>query len=194
MANVNAPSGFKPAVQAAGGTIRNAGGYKIASGLAENLYSGDPVRSVVDTDRVIQTALADTTVRILGIFAGVQYNDAAGNVIFSPYWATGTATLNTVPAIAYVFDDPALEFTVQMSTYAAADNNADYDHQMGTGSAVTGRSGASILQTDVTNPKWRVLGMSEKPATGELSELGAFARVRVRAINHERGSVLIGAF
>jgi len=193
MANANAPFGFKPAVQATGGLIRNAGNYNIASALAANVYSGDPVRSIADTDRNITPALADATVRILGIFAGCNYVDAAGNVVWSQYWPTGTATLGSANASAIVFDDPMLEFTAQMTTYAATDANADYDHNMGTGSAVTGRSGAYIDQADVTNPKWRVLGLATKQ-DGSAAELGAFARVRVRIINHERGSVLTAAF
>ena len=57
--------------------------YTIASGYAQNVFSGDPVK-LVDAG-TIQLATSDGTrtgtvdgISNLGIFAGVQYDDALG--------------------------------------------------------------------------------------------------------------------
>ncbi len=79
MPNVDRPSGLIASRHTAGGTPQRFGGYTIASALAENIYSGDPV-DLTGTGRNIALATAGIDNPIVGIFAGVKYVDENGAV------------------------------------------------------------------------------------------------------------------
>jgi hypothetical protein len=191
MANSNAPFGFQPNKHQAGGCPMRVNAYEIADGYTTSIYSGDLVRSDATAGGItIEAAAADTVTRILGIFIGCQYVTLDGDVKWSQYWPASTALATGTVATALVMDDPALEYVAQITTVAAGDVGAAFDFNAGTGSAVTGRSGAYIDQADTTNPKFRIEGLSEKIDGITMSEYGAFAKVRCRPINHEKGSAL----
>lgn len=193
MANPNAPFGFKPLAQMSGGAIRNAGDYFIPSAYGTSLFSGDLVRSVANQNRQIERAPSGAATRVLGVFQGCQYVDVAGNIVFAPIWLASTALLSGTLAKAVVYDDPALEFIAQMTTYAITDYADGFDFAIGTGSAVTGKSAAQIDAAGTANDNVRVLGLSYKPSSGDVSELGAFAVVRCRISAPERGAGIVAA-
>jgi len=69
--------------------------YVIASGYAQNVYTGDPVK--IDTSGTIQLATSDGTRSgttdgepLIGIFQGVRYRDALGKIQELPYWPAST--------------------------------------------------------------------------------------------------------
>ena len=192
MANPNAPFGFKPLAQMSGGTIRNAGDYFIPSAYGTSLFSGDLVRSVANQNRQIERAPSGAATRVLGVFQGCQYVDVAGNIVFAPIWLASTALLTGTLAKAVVYDDPALEFIAQMSTYAITDYADGLDFNIGTGSAVTGKSGA-FVDAAANFDNIRVQGLAFKPSNGDVSEIGAFAVVRCRITNPERGVGIVSA-
>ena len=205
MANADTKFGFRTNVHQAGGCPARMNVYNIPTGQATSIFTGDLVRSIVDSVgagtaqglAAIQRGIgvADTVLNLLGPFAGCQYVDSAGNIVFAPFWPGGTALATGTLCTAWVYDDPALEMIAQMTTFALSDSNANYDFTAGTGSTVTGRSGSDINQADTTDPKIRVYGLAQVGDNGVTpSELGAFAKVRCRIINHERGSVLTTAF
>ena len=79
MSSVSAPFGFRASYHNSGQIIAKA--YTLATGYAQNVFQGDPVK-LVDTG-VIQLGSSDGTrsgttdgVLLLGIFAGCQYIDA----------------------------------------------------------------------------------------------------------------------
>lgn len=105
--------------------------YLIASGYANNIFKGDPV--IITNAGYIQSlydwaaagagggggANAYGTAGTLGVFVGCSFiTTTALNPIdpASPgrsYWPANTATLNAVPATAFVIDDPNVIYNIQ---------------------------------------------------------------------------------
>lgn len=149
MPNVNSPYGLIPKKHGAGGVLRS-NAYQIASALASNIYAGSAVIPV-GTNKRIDVAAAGN--RLIGVFAGVNYVDSAGDVKFARRWASGQALATGTIAEAEVFDDPEIIFSAQVSAAAglvAADVGAFADLVIGTGSAVTGTSGDQVDQSTIT--------------------------------------------
>lgn len=180
MANTDAPRGFWPIRHLTGGVIR-AREYLIASAYAANIFSGDLVKLVAGGG--IEVAAAGA--RVVGVFEGVSYTNAAGEVVYSRYWPTGTVATNIK---AYVFDDPFIVFGVQSagSTVAADVGNLG-DHVAGTGSTTTGQSAFELNGTTGTAyAGFRVLGKVDTPDNA----WGTNVDLEVQIYEHEYGSSL----
>jgi hypothetical protein len=114
MSAISAPFGFRPSYHNSGQMRPKA--YTIATAYAANIFSGDPVKLVADG--VIELATTDgtrspgvvATVKMLGIFAGVEYKDVTGKPTVSPFWPTG---ITATEIVAWVYDDPETLFDVQ---------------------------------------------------------------------------------
>lgn len=190
MPNTDAPFGFRPNINNAGGTPARMSGYNVAYNYATALYSGDLVQSVGNGREVALAPDGTAVVRVLGVFAGCQYVSDAGDVVWSQYWP-GIALADSAKVVeCYVYDDPQLEFVAQVSTAAAADIGAVYEIDQTTtgGNPVTGRSGAYIDQAATTNPQVRINGLFEGIGGIVPSEYGAFAKVRCTILVHERAA------
>ena len=111
MANRDNPMGLRPAYHLTGGVIRQQV-YSIASAYGTGIWSGDLVH-VVDTSRNIEAGDGAGDAPFIGVFAGCEYSDASGNKIFSRQWLASTATLGSVDAVAYVYDDPNIVWIIQ---------------------------------------------------------------------------------
>ena len=138
MANRDGPYGFRPHKHLTGGEIRTSR-YKIATGLAENIRTGDAVE-MTGTGRNIALSAAGN-VDTVGVFAGVQYVNAQGEQKFAKMWTTGMAGTEIE---ALVWDDPNILFKAQCDTLAEGDVGALADLAAGTGSDATGNSGAYV--------------------------------------------------
>lgn len=140
MTATSAPFGLRPARHANGGEIRYEalqGG--IATGYASNIATGDLVKAV--TAGGIQLAAAGDTSNV-GVFAGCQYVDAAGNVRDSAYWPGGTTATGI---IAYAWMDPAIIYNIQANGSLAATAVWDEaDIVVGTANTLTGQSATTI--------------------------------------------------
>ena len=119
MSSTSAPFGFRPSYHNSGRITAKA--YVIATGYAQNIFQGDPVK--LTDDGVIQLGTSDGTrsgtvdgINLLGIFAGVQYDDSTGKPSLSPFWPASTAATNIV---AFVYDDPEIIFDVQYDNPAS---------------------------------------------------------------------------
>lgn len=147
MPNVNAPRGLVPLRHNGGGLVRT-NRYEIASGLASNIFRGDPVIPVNTTNRI---NVATAGARLQGVFHGAEWTDPDGTPRWSPFWPTGQTVKAGTTAYAHVYDDPNIVFEIQTNgTGAAADAGACADVTMATaGSTITGQSGAQIDQTSV---------------------------------------------
>lgn len=158
-------NGFTPRRHLAGGVIRT-NEYQIntsgTTGFNDTIRKGDVVK--LNTDGTVEIAAgADTG--LLGVFAGCEYIDASGNVVFADQWTASTAVQTGSKIKAHVYDDPNVTFEVTsdattVSAQAMVGANADFN--AGTGSSTTQRSGAYL---DVTTglgsatANFRILGI-----------------------------------
>lgn len=192
MANVNAPVGLVPFRHGYGGVVRHAR-YEIASALASNIYRGSAVIPV-NTSKRIDVAAAGN--RLIGVFDGVNYSDANG-IQFKPYWATGTTLATGTTAYANVYDDPFIEFQVQVSSSSgliATDIGNFADLVIGTGSTLTGNSADMLDQTTLTS----TVATGGQLFIVELADMqgnayGQYAKAVVQINEHyKRGSTTAG--
>jgi len=195
MTNVDRPAGFLPTRHGAGGTPQRLGSYEIANGLAQDLFSGDPV-VLVGSGRTITIATAGNANLIVGIFAGCRYTDANGDVQFRPNWVSGTVGTGLQRGDdnpeALVYDDPRMEFVIQVSStgLVVADVGQLANFVLGAGNAFTGRSGYLLDQASLnpTARQLRILGLSRVPE----NDYGEFAKARVLINNHSYGQLAAG--
>lgn len=165
MANTNAPFGFRQYFGGSGGAPTfNQVSMRIASGDTNPCYNGDPVIPVTSTANgyVTQYATPGSTI-VAGIFVGCKYLSSTLNrVIWSNYWPGSGATGDVE---AYVINDPNAQFVVQggsttfnitgtLSTFTSSKIGQYAQFTLGTGSTITGQSGAylSAVGTTVTYP------------------------------------------
>jgi len=178
MANKDAPFGLKPVGELGSGY--NTSGtteYSIASGATGNIFSGDLVK-MLNTGTVLVAGATDNPV--LGVFRGCQYTDSNGDVIFSPYWPSGTVTSD---AVAFVVDDPNALFEVQSAATGSVvqtvvGNNADIVYT--SGSTKTGISAVEISGTTAaTSAQLRIVGFSGDPDNNTLGTGSQSANVNM---------------
>lgn len=112
--------------------------YQIASGYANNIFPGDLVGiqngMLVNYYDLVVGNLAQQRSPAVGVFMGCdilnQNTSIPGSGLpGSPYWPAGTLTLGGENAVAYVMDDPSVEFTIQAGH--AADTGSLQPNQMG---------------------------------------------------------------
>jgi hypothetical protein len=189
MANRDAPRGFWPVRHMHGGVIR-ANEYQIASGLSSSIYTGDPVKTSPGTNKRIDVGAAGNA--FVGVFAGVQYMNAQGEVIFSRYWPGSTVLATGSIARAFVYDDPDILFGIQFDgnfTATMVGQLVDINFDQ-TGVAATGVSGCEADSGSVA-------GSGEPLRIVELlsnigNAYGNFADIGVLINTHElltRGAV-----
>lgn len=191
MPNLDAPNGFSPSRHQQGGVVRYDGGYSIASGLAEDLFLGDPVSHAGTARRIIQATGGDMApTAVLGIFAGCRYTAANGDVVWAKQWVSGTTTLGGEDAEAFVYTDPNIIYTVQVNgTLTTADEiglsfNFD-DATIGAGNTATGISAVELLaDPDGGNDGvFKLLGLATQPeGIFEADISAANPRVEVRIL------------
>ena len=177
MANKDAPFGLKPVgIVGSGDNTQGTTEYKIASGASGNIFSGDLVK-MANTGTILVAAAGD---QALGVFRGCQYTDSNGDVIFSPYWPSGTVTSD---AVAFVVDDPNALFEVQSAATGSVvqtvvGNNADTVYT--SGSTKTGISAVEISGTTAaTSAQLRIVGFSGDPDNNTLGTGSQSANVNM---------------
>jgi hypothetical protein len=106
------------------------------------------VKTSPGTTKRIDVAAATNVIR--GVFGGVKYVNAQGDIKFSRYWASGTTLATGEVAKALVYDDPNILFGVQCDgtlTATMIGQLIEFDFSTA-GSAATGLSGC---QADIAN-------------------------------------------
>lgn len=144
---VNAPYGFEPINRIDG--MPYAGATRlipIASTYNVAIYAGDLVKIV--TGGTIEKFTGTTTGSPSGVFMGVQYVNSLDQFTPAQYYPGTSVT----EAYAIVVDDPMAAFKVAvtngssvMSSAAQAAVGSNMSVLAGTGDAITGNSGASVL-------------------------------------------------
>ncbi len=171
--------GFLPAYHAGGGTIRLTE-YPILSTYAANIFTGDTV--ILHTDGTLNVGTASTTTHV-GVFAGCQYVDADGNMVFKRYWPTGVTA--TDPK-GYVWDDYSIVFKCQADQVSTALLSTDvgdgFDVVATAGSTVTGSSGF-VLNSDAKSvDTFRLVGSAQLDKG--YTAAGTTMDVYVRFLDH----------
>lgn len=165
MTNVNRPMGLVPVGHRFGGIPNRLSAYTIASGLNQDLYSGDPV-DMTGTGRNITIATAGDNQPVVGVFAGVRYVDSNGEQQFRPRWPAATVATDIE---ALVYDDPGMIFMAQVDDTAGlaeADVGLNANLVAGSGNNFTGRSAWQIDQTGMASTitfQVRILGLARTP-------------------------------
>jgi len=169
MANLDAPNGFTPSRHLKGGTIRYDGKYTIADALASNLFLGDPV-ILTGTGTNIDVAVGGPTApsaAILGIFAGCQYVAANGDVVWAKQWVSGTTTEQALGAEAFVFTDPDIIYTAQLSgsiTAASIGQLVDFlTASLANGNTTNGISGAELEAVFTGGTQFKIHRLAAAP-------------------------------
>lgn len=126
MASTASPRGLVPANliggQSYAGSTRM---LPIVSGYATSIFFGDVVK-LINTG-YINKDTGTATATPVGVFMGCAYTDPVYGYTTRQMWTASTVTQNTVPAIAYICDDPDAIFQIQASaalTQAALGANA----------------------------------------------------------------------
>lgn len=163
MANRDNPMGLRPAYHLTGGVIRQQV-YSIASAYDTGIWSGDLVH-VVSTSRNIEAGDGAGDAPFIGVFAGCEYSDTSGNKIFSRQWLASTATLGSVDAVAYVYDDPNIVWIIQADgALAVTDVWRQADLAYTAGSTVTGQSKTELDYSNLgTGKNFHVYGIYDHP-------------------------------
>lgn len=169
MSSTSAPFGFRPSFHNSGQMRPKA--YTIASGYAANIFQGDVVK--LATTGVVQLGTSDGTrsgttdgIRVLGVFAGVEFNDAQGKPVVSNFWPTGV----TATAIrCYVYDDPEMLFDVQFTNPGTAGTDSvqqyvgdecDWTVASPGGSTFTGLSTTQLTAVQSTSGQFQITGFA----------------------------------
>lgn len=189
MSNTFAPFGFAAAGRMDGAPWSgNQTEYLIAYNNTHQIYSGDIV-TMLGTGYI--DTLSPGTTPPLGIFNGCSYiSSSQGKLVFSPQFPGADQITNGIVK-AYVIDDPAEQFYVQSGwaagspapvTQAMVGANAQYAN--GTGSTLTGRSGAylDINATPATTSTFpfRILSLvTDPPGANGTDTTAAYNWVKV---------------
>jgi hypothetical protein len=169
MANTFAPFGFSQNRGNGSAPTYEQRVRKIASGNATAIYAGDPV-TTLNTGYITQSSPGTT--QIAGIFVGCKYlSTALQRTIWSPFWPGSGATGDVE---AYIVNDPNAQFVAQVGGSTStgivfADIGANVNFAVGTGSTVTGISGAYVDQTTVNTTAtlpFRIVSLIENPPGG----------------------------
>lgn len=187
MSSTSAPFGFRPSFHNSGQMRPKA--YTIASGYAANIFSGDPVK-LTDAG-VVQLGTSDGTrsgttdgITLLGIFAGVQYNDANGRPTISPFWPASASGSNIV---AWVYDDPETLFDAQYtnpgtpgtdSVQSAVGEECDWTVASPGGSTQTGLSTTQLGAIQTTSGQFQITGFGYN-INDSLTDAYVTATVRI---------------
>lgn len=158
MPATSAPFGLRP-VYHPSGIIRPtslAGG--IASGYANNIFAGQPVKL---TATGLVNEIANNTDEFVGVFLGVNYTPTGGRPVLANFWPGGTAATDIT---VFYTDDPWIEYEVQTDGTVAFANTVGGGTSftnITAGSTTTGLSAATATATITTgNAQLRVIGLS----------------------------------
>jgi len=162
MSATSAPFGLR-AIYHPSGTVRpEAGENFLASGYANNIFSGQPVK-LLDTG-LISEVTADTD-EFVGTFAGVTYTPTGGRPTLSDFWPAAATTQTGAPITVYYTSDPWIEYEIQ------TDGTVAQSGSVGSGTKFTNLTAGSTLT-----------GLSQCTATATLVESGT-AQLRITNIS-----------
>lgn len=171
--------------------------FPIASGLAVNLFQGDPVKlsGTAAGEGTIDLATSDGTrtgtiagTPVLGIFVGCEFTDSTGKPTKMAYWPTGTVASD---AVAWVVEGDQNEFVVQGDgAIVKADIGTQCNFSLGAspyGSTATGLSNATVSATPVADDAQGQFQVIDFVEDGANTAGDTYTQVIVRIANPQLG-------
>jgi hypothetical protein len=193
MTTTKALNGLTPSRRYAGGAnttqTRN---YRIASGTASNIFTGDLVHIRLGNIDVVSANTGDVDAPI-GVFMGCYYEED-GEPKWRDFWPTGTSASN---AYAIVCDDPQATFEIQADASCTVGDIMELNFPVtrGAGSTFTGRSGfgLKVAGTSGVAGMVRIIDFVDTPGNdiNNTSER-AFPICEVQLIHHQLTQVSSG--
>lgn len=178
--------------------------YRIASGYAVSIYTGDPVKVI--SDGTITLATSDgtrsgtvvSTIPIMGVFQGCEWTDSTdGRPRVSSYWPASTTTAAGTTITAYVIEATQdVVFSTQMTNPSSG---TDIQASVGYGAAwtpqaagtsstsggytSTGNSSTYIAEADGTSGQLQVCGIAPQ-ITDAVTDAYVDVLVRVKSFQY----------
>lgn len=145
MPATSAPFGMRPSYHQSGLDRGRAYPGAIVSTYGTAILKGQPV---LLTAAGALNPVAANNVDFLGVFAGVQFNDAFGKPTYAPNWPAGQVATNIVP---WVWDDPETIFDIQADGSVAFSQVGDQVNfsNFAAGSTMTGLSQCTCTAASV---------------------------------------------
>lgn len=181
------PFGLVPAWHPSGQTRRIAYDNVLLSGMTTPIYENTPIKFVlgsggsvsgvtVPSGQMVIAPVAATSDALVGIFAGVEYQDVNGRGQYSSFWPAGLTLYTGTVARVYIVgsDDPLTIFQVQ------------FDGALNTGSNLYSFAGkqANFNSSDIssTAPAGNsTTGYSSARANATLISTGSQGQLRIVA-------------
>ena len=193
MTTTKALNGLTPSRRYAGGAnttqTRN---YRIASGTASNIFTGDLVHIRLGNIDVVSANTGDVDAPI-GVFMGCYYEED-GEPKWRDFWPTGTSASN---AYAIVCDDPQATFEIQADASCTVGDIMELNFPVtrGAGSTFTGRSGfgLKVAGTSGVAGMVRIVDFVATPGNNiDNTSERAFPICEVQLIHHQLTQVSSG--
>ena len=193
MTTTKALNGLTPSRRYAGGAnttqTRN---YRIASGTASNIFTGDLVHIRLGNIDVVSANTGDVDAPI-GVFMGCYFEED-GEPKFKDFWPTGTSASN---AYAIVCDDPQATFEIQADASCTVGDIMELNFPVtrGAGSTFTGRSGfgLKVAGTSGVAGMVRIIDFVDTPGNNiDNTSERAFPICEVQLIHHQLTQVSSG--
>ena len=193
MTTTKALNGLTPSRRFAGGAnttqTRN---YRIASGTASNIFTGDLVHLRLGNIDVVSADTGDVDAPI-GVFMGCYFEED-GEPKFKDFWPTGTSASN---AYAIVCDDPQATFEIQADASCTGGDIMELNFPVtrGAGSTFTGRSGfgLKVAGTSGVAGMVRIIDFVDTPGNNiDNTSERAFPICEVQLIHHQLTQVSSG--
>ena len=195
MTTTKALNGLTPSRRySAGANTVQTRNYRIASGTASNMFTGDVV--MVKEGNTTPVTVGNGNVNPpIGVFMGCFFEEN-GEPKFRQFWPTGTSASN---AYAIVCDDPQATFEVQCDASSSVGDIMEHNFEatLGAGSTFTGRSGFGLdisTRTSGVAAMFRIIDFIDTPNNDiDVSADRAFPIAEVQLIHHQLIRVSSGA-
>ena len=195
MTTTKALNGLTPSRRySAGANTVQTRNYRIASGTASNMFTGDVV--MVKEGNTTPVTVGNGNVNPpIGVFMGWYYEED-GEPKWRDFWPTGTSASN---AYAIVCDDPQATFEIQCDTSASVGDIMEHNFEVtrGAGSTFTGRSGFGLdvaSRTSGVAAMFRIIDFVDTPGNNiDNASERAFPIAEVQLIHHQLTRVSSGA-
>ena len=167
--------------------------YRIASGTASNMFTGDVV--MVKEGNTTPVTVGNGNVNPpIGVFMGCFFEEN-GEPKFRQFWPANTSASN---AYAIVCDDPQATFEVQCDASSSVGDIMEHNFEatLGAGSTFTGRSGFGLdisTRTSGVGGMFRIIDFVDTPGNDiDNGAEAAFPIAEVQLIHHQLTRVSTG--
>jgi|TARA_R100000908_G_C3702159_1_gene112197 hypothetical protein len=194
MTTTKALNGLTPSRRySAGANTVQTRNYRIASGTASNMFTGDVV--MVKEGNTTPVTVGNGNVNPpIGVFMGCFFEEN-GEPKFRQFWPANTSASN---AYAIVCDDPQATFEVQCDASSSVGDIMEHNFEatLGAGSTFTGRSGVGLdisTRTSGVGGMFRIIDFVDTPGNDiDNGAEAAFPIAEVQLIHHQLTRVSTG--